>query len=229
MFLLFAVLFHFSAPLTAISFPYQRERMWCEETNSDDVLVSMGSQYLNTDCVMYVIPYVNLIAKPCPIKLTNITETDNNCYQLFSHNDSIQTLNIKVLQPPTLIQTDTGVVRTLQPFNGEVFTLKCPLYGIPRLEYSWTVPVSAQQYMVINTDKLNVLKNGVDALEALGDFTITSDLYPASLSVDYYSHYGIDGEYHCTGKNKFGQKSILVAEVNNGSLCVSGRYRQLKQ
>ena len=228
MILLFVVLFHFSAPLVAISFPYQRERIWCEEASSDDVLVSIGSQYLYTDCVMYAIPYVNLTAKPCPIKLMNITETDNNCYQLFSHNNSIQTLNIKVIQPPTLIQTDTEVVQTLQPFNGQVFTLQCPLIGVPRLEYSWTVPISPQQFMVITTDKLNVLKNGVGASEALGDFTITSDQYPASLSVDYYSDYGIDGEYHCTGKNKFGQKTILVAEVNNGSLCVSGRYQQFK-
>lgn len=229
MFLLLFILFHFSAPLIAISHPYERERIWCEEASSDDVLVRMGSQYLNTDCVMYAIPYINLTAKPCPIKLTNITEMDNNCYQLFSHNNTIQTLNIKVIQPPTLIQTVTGVAQTLQPFNGEVFTLHCPLYGIPRLEYSWTVPVSPQQFMEINTDKLNVLKNEMGAAEALGNFTITSDLYPASLSVDYYSAYGIDGEYHCTGKNEFGQKTILVAEVNNGSLCVSGNYRQFKK
>ena len=131
-------------------------------------------------------------------------------------------MNIKLALPPTNIDWDVN----RQPFNGDWITLICPLYGTPELDYTWNIPINHQQYPGMNSEKLNQLiftrdrENNGTILSQLRYFKFRPAC-PTGLFVNYYDYHNIDGDYYCTGRNSFGSQTALVANVNNGSVCLS--------
>ena len=200
---------------------------WCD--GGETILVARGSWYLEKECDFYFIPYENLNATLCPLSILNMTSDDNKCYRLFYPNGTFRTLNIQMEEAPSILKINTETMIT--PFNGEVVLLYCPLYGFPSLEITWSIPFNyTERFDVLSHSRINNPKSTQDggdddkALDSIlgnihtGDEDDICDLY---LEIFYKWFVRLEGDYYCTGRNKFGNRTVFVANINNGSLCLS--------
>ena len=197
---------------------------WCSALDSETVIVMAGGEYTDAECSVYVLPSKSLTAIQCPLNISQMSANDSNCYRVFYNNGSIRNINIELSLSPTYIDVGRKVSR--EPFNGESITLICPLFGVPELNYTWSIPINGQQYSGMNLEKLHHLKVTEDK-ENNG--TILSKLHyfvfklhcPTGLFIVYYDYAEMDGDYFCTGSNEFGEKTMLAANVKNGGVCLS--------